>query len=101
MRRFTLLCVICILGAFLAAPAAGQEKARMTTGAVESVDPEASLLVLLKDDGEKVTFQVEPTAVIRLHGPKGKLGSLKKGDIVTVTYVSREGKLFASQIQHM
>jgi Cu/Ag efflux protein CusF len=101
MRRFTLLCVICILGAFLAVSAVAQEKTRMTTGAVESVDPEASVLVLLKDDGEKVTFQVEPTAVIRLHGPKGKLNALKKGDIVTVTFHVRDNKSFATQIQHM
>lgn len=101
MRRFTLLCAICILGAVLAAPVVGQEKTRMTTGAVESVDPEARVLLVLKDDGEKVTFQVEPSAVIRLHGPKGKLDALKKGDIVTVTYQVREGKSIATQIQHM
>jgi Cu/Ag efflux protein CusF len=100
MRRIALVCAVCILGA-VAGVMAADEKGRMTTGQVKSIDAQALVLELTQDDGDTMTFQVDPTAVIRLHGPKGKLSQLKPGDVVTVTYVMREGKPTATQIQHM
>ena len=100
MRRFLLAGVLCLIaGAVLAQTT--PDKSRMTTGEVVTADEPGMTLVIKKDDGEQMNFAVQTGALIRLHGPKGKLGQLKSGDVVTVTYTAKDGKNVATQIQHM
>jgi len=85
-----------------AAPRTGP---RRMTGEVLDVNPEAMSLIVSEEIGnpqaDRVVFIVEPDAVVRIHGMKGKLDQLKNGDIVTVTFESREGRHHALEIHHM
>jgi hypothetical protein len=80
-----------------------EDRPRMVTGEVVSLDLETRILVLRNEvqaSSEEIRFTVAPDAVVRFHGMKGKLEQIKPGDIVTVTYVTRESRNVATLIQH-
>ena len=104
MRRALILFTLGLLVAGAASFVTAADRELGMTGAVVAIDAAARTLAVTEDPegrGEPVRFVVAPDAVIRIHGLKGKLEQLKAGDIVTVTWVVRDGGKVATSIQHM
>ena len=105
MRRYFLVSLLGALAIALFASAFAEEKEpEMMTGAIVSVDTPTGSFVATKDvsggKAEEMKFFLGQGAIVRIHGLKGKLDSLKAGDVVTVTYEPREGRNVASAVQH-
>jgi hypothetical protein len=96
------LVVALIAGAVLAAETTPTTK--NFTGQIVSMDVKGLLITLREDidksGAEETTFAIEPNALVRIHGPKGKLDQLKAGDVVTVKYRMQERTRLAIEIAH-
>ncbi len=95
MTRFrTALAVVCMLS--LAAPAFAAE----VRGVVSKVDPEKNLLVVDARGagvrGQTMTFVLAPDARVQSADEPARLGDLKAGRRVRVTYEARDGRLVAT-----
>jgi len=107
MRRTLLvagmvLAAVCLAGAALAVETT--PTAKNFTGQIVALDAKALILTVReeidKTGAEETIFTVDPKALVRIHGPKGKLDQLKAGDIVTVKYQMQERTRLAIEIQH-
>jgi hypothetical protein len=80
-------------------------KTKHFTGQIVTLDVKELSLTLREEidkaGAEEIPFKVDPNALVRIHGPKGKLDQLKAGDIVTVTYMMQERTKLVTEIQHM
>ena len=70
-----------------------------TTGKIKSIDADKNEFVFTDKDGKDWTFTMDTNAKIRLADKDVKLGELKKGDEVTVTYEKQGEKLIAKELK--
>ena len=70
----------------------GRPELKIAPGTVESVDPEAGMLVLRVTQGEPMTFAIRPGTQIELDDEAAELADLREGQSAQVSYVVREGE---------
>jgi Cu/Ag efflux protein CusF len=95
MKRFLSLLMVLALVLLFAGTAGAAEKA---AGKIKAVNPEKTQLTLTDKDGKEWTFELAPTAKVRLGDKEGKLADLKAGDQVEITYDKVGDKMTATAI---
>lgn len=105
MRRLVLAAAMMTLMVCLSGVTVATEttETKHFTGQIVTLDVKGLTISLRaeidKPGAEETGFTVDPKALVRIHGPKGKLDQLKAGDVVTVKYVVKT-KL-VTEVQHM
>jgi hypothetical protein len=84
----------CVLG--LATPVLAAEE---TKGKIKSVTADKNEFVFTDNNGKDWSFQMDDNAKIRLNDKDSKLGDLKAGDEVTVTYEKKGDRLIAKEVR--
>jgi hypothetical protein len=72
--------------------------AKEAKGTIEKVSADKKELVIKDADGKELTFTMDDDAKIQLGDKDVKLGDLKPGEEVTVTFEEKGGKLIASKV---
>ena len=98
MNRF-LSCMVLVLAVAVVLGLAGSVQAAEATGKIKSVSADNNRFVLTDKDGKDWTFQMAEDGKIQLNDKDSKIGDLKRGFVVEVTYDKKGDKLIATQVK--
>lgn len=87
------IALVCLV--VFSAPALAAE----STGKIKTVNADKNEFVFTDKDGKDWTFSMDTAAKIQIANKDAKLGDLKAGDEVTVTYEKQGEKLIAKELR--